>query len=550
MTHASRASAAASWSTPGRTDTALYGTVLALLIAPFFLFDTIPLYDLPNQIARQHLLFDPTLADSYYEAHWRLVPDLAMEGVVFLLHHIFSVDVSIRIFLALTVAQLFLGTLALHHAMFGRCGRLPLTAALFAYTGPLLLGLVNFCFGLGLALWAFALWLRWRERALAIPILGVLASLILLAHLLAFCVYVLVVASCWARVAVLRLRSGGGAAAVISASGCALSHLAAPAALYLIAMSQESLFPAGAVGWQKIAALSSLLGYIHPTFDGLYLLAVVVAAILIAPRLAIASELRWPLACLTIAFLALPYRLGQTTFVDYRLPLCIVLFLIGGTAWRDRADFWRPYVAAAAVGLLVLRLSLLYGQWASWQTDYAQIREAFELLPPGARLLPLAAEPGAIDLYDHPPLGHVAALAVAERGALIPTLLADSDHRLVTYARDFAALSTPAPTISDASNYDYMLLIHPEQFERNLLPPRSEIARGRSFALARLLRSNEFAQARQSRMGDPNQATTPQLPQAKGARPGWGAPGLAFHGRQMRQGERPAGELPTIHVRG
>jgi hypothetical protein len=306
----------------------------------------------------------------------------------------------------------------------------------------------------------------------------------------------------------LRLRSGGGAARLIFASGCALSHLAAPAALYLAATSQESFVPSSAMGWQKIAALSSLLGYVHPTFDVLYLLAVVVAAILIAPRLTVAPELRWPLACLTVAFLVLPHRLGEANFVDYRLPLCIVLLLIGGTAWRDPEDCWRPRVALAAGALLVLRLSLLYAQWAFWQTDYAQIRDAFELLPPGARLLPLDAEPGAIDLYDHPPLSHAAAFAVIERGALIPTLLGDSDHRLVTYARDFVALSTPAPTIRDAPNYDYILLIHPERFDRNLLPPRSEIARGRSFALARLLRPNEFAQT------PPANHAAPRRPQA------------------------------------
>jgi hypothetical protein len=419
-----------------------------------------------------------------------------MEGMVFLLHQVVSIDLSVRIFLALTVAQLFLGTLALHYALFGRAGRLPLVAALFAYTGPLLFGFVNFCFGLGLALWVLALWLRWRERASAIGILALLTSLVLLAHLLAFCVYALVVASCWARVAATRLRAGAPAPPLILASLRALAHLVAPATLYL-AMPHESFVPTGLDGLaEKITALSSLLGYSHPIFDGLYLFAIVAAAILIAPRLTIADELHWPLVCLAIAFLVLPHRLGEATFVDFRLPLCTMLILIAATAWRDPADPWRPRVAATACGLLVLRLSLLYPQWASWQADYAEIEAAFELLPPGARLLPLEAEPGIINLYDHPPLGHVAAFAVTERGALIPTLFAGGDHQLVTYRGDFSALSTAAPTIRDAGNYEYMLLIRPERFDRNLLPPHSEIARGRSFALARLLRANEYAQDR------------------------------------------------------
>ena len=94
--------------------------------------NAIPLYDLPNHIARQHLLFGdaPRGFESYYEINWRLIPNLALEGAVFLLHHVLSIDLSVRIFLALTVAQLFIGTLALHYALFGRCGRLPLAAAL------------------------------------------------------------------------------------------------------------------------------------------------------------------------------------------------------------------------------------------------------------------------------------------------------------------------------------------------------------------------------------------------------------------------------------
>jgi hypothetical protein len=162
--------------------------------------------------------------------------------------------------------------------------------------------------------------------------------------------------------------------------------------------------------------------------------------------------------------------------------------LIGGTAWRNPADPLRDRVAILVCGLLALRLGYLYPQWASWQPDYAEYRAAFDLLPPGAKLLPLDAEPGRISLYDHPPLGHVAALAVIERGALIPTLFADSGHQLVSYKPPFSALSTLTPTIKDSGSYDYILLIRPERFDPDLLPPYRMVARGRTFILARLLR--------------------------------------------------------------
>lgn len=479
-----------------RADALLYGAVVLVLVAPFFVFDTIPLYDLPNHIARQHLLFGKAAPgiESYYEAHWRLIPNLALEGAVFLLQHVLSIDLGIRIFLALTVGQLFLGTLALHYALFGRCGRLPLAAALFAYTGPLLFGFVNFCFGLGWGLWLFALWLRWRERTVSVPILGLLAAVALLAHLIAFCIYALLVVSCWTGIAASRQRHGELSPRALVASGRELLHLAVPAALYLAAMPHEgaAFVPFYADGWQeKVAALGSLLGFSDPIFDGLCLFAVAAGAILIAPRVGIAAQMRWPLACLTIAFLALPHRLGQGTFVDYRLPPCIMLLLIASTAWRHPADPWRDRVTVLICGLLALRLGFLYPQWAAWQPDYAEYRTAFALLPPGAKLLPLEAEPGRISLYDHPPLGHVAAMAVTQRGALIPTLFADSDHQILSYKPAFAALSTSTPTVKDAGSYDFVLVIHPERFDPDLLPPFRMIARGRTFILGRLLRPGE-----------------------------------------------------------
>src|SRR4029079_7273450 len=150
-----------------RSDLAIYGAFALVLIAPFFLFETIPLYDLPNHIARQHILFGDGAEGvaQYYDVHWRPIPNLAMEGFVFLLHRIVSVETAVRIFLALSVVQVFVGTTILNVTLFGRAIRLPLASALFAYSGPLIFGFANCYFGVGSVLWIFALWLRRRRHA-------------------------------------------------------------------------------------------------------------------------------------------------------------------------------------------------------------------------------------------------------------------------------------------------------------------------------------------------------------------------------------------------
>ena len=80
----------------------------------------------------------------------------------------------------------------------------------------------------------------------------------------------------------------------------------------------------------------------------------------------------------------------------------------------------------------------------------------------------------------------MAALAVTQRGALIPTLFADSDHQILSYQPAYAALSTATPTIKDAASYDYILLIRPERLDPGPLPPYRLVARGRTFILGRL----------------------------------------------------------------
>ena len=55
MTHnlQKRASACSTASAVPHVNAVVYGAVVVFLAAPFFVFDTIPLYDLPNHMAQQ-----------------------------------------------------------------------------------------------------------------------------------------------------------------------------------------------------------------------------------------------------------------------------------------------------------------------------------------------------------------------------------------------------------------------------------------------------------------------------------------------------------------
>lgn len=474
-----------------RADRVLTIVLTVLLVAPFFVFRTIPLYDLPNHIARQHILFGDGAsgAAAYYGVHWQLIPNLAMEGVVFALHPLMSIDLAVRVFLAATVGQLFLGTVALNRALFGGSGRFALLAALFAYNGPFLFGFVNLAFGIGMSLWVFALWLRWRHRRTAIPVVAALACGILLAHLFAFAVYALVVTAYATAEAWRRWRARERFWTSARQVAVSLAHLVLPVAIYLALMPrelQDTGFDYGGLAW-KVAAVTTMMGTGSTVFELLSLLALAAGAVLVGRRIRLAPGMAWPLAILCLAFVLLPHRLGEAYFVDYRMPSTIMLFLIAGADWRASSESVRRRAEAFALALFTLRFGVLMAQWTAWQPVYDAYRAAFAALPQGAKLLPLRRDPEIFDPRETPPLGQIAAWAVTERGAFIPNLFADMAHQLLVYKPPYDRLRTQAPRPAKADAYDYVLLIRPEQLEGMRLPELEPIAVGPTFILDRLV---------------------------------------------------------------
>ena len=457
-----------------------------LLAATIFDFRDIPLYDLPSHLARQYVLFGGGApgASQYYGVDWRLLPNLALDGWVWVFHAVLGVDISVRLFLAASALLLFGGALALNHVLFPRRPpgmNVALAAALFAYNGPLLFGFVNLSFGIGLALCAFAAWLRWHERLWALPAFAAIASVILLAHLFACAVYALMVLA----YATHDLRRGW---TVLRPKLPPLCHLAAPAAIYLFLMPREGV--EGGIRYappmQKLAALLSAIGFSNPRFDLICLIAVLALLVLNLKRLELGRGMAAVLAALGLAFILLPHQLGEGSFVDYRLPSVFALVLAGSLSWRPHTAPRRYAAEALILGIFLLRWIVLVAQWGLWQADFAEYRLAFALLPQGAKLLPLETDPNSVDFAAHPPLAHIASLAGSLRGALIPSLFAERGRDLLFYREPYRQLFTATPTMADAPAYDYVLLVWPGEMSADQIPAYLPIVRGRTFILGRL----------------------------------------------------------------
>jgi hypothetical protein len=492
----------AAWNAKFSTSTAVAGdrwTLLAylgiciLLAAPFFLFKDIPLLDLPFHIARQHILFDPGLAASrdFYVPMWRPLPNLAMDLVVFVLHFFLSIDLSIRLFLAAIALQFFLGAMALNRALFGPGARFALFAALFAFNGPFMLGMVNMSFGIGMSLWVFALWIKWAERRHAWILFAALSSLILLAHLYAFAIYALVVSSYALGNAFKQPRAKLGSPAVFARGALFswikhIAHILIPIALYL-AFMQRTLSDSGAITWvwaDKIWGAMIILGAYKYRFDMLCLLAIVCGVALIHRQLTVARDMILPLAALVFASVALPSWIGQAAVVDARIPAAMALFLVASVQWKEHARA-RKATEIAVLALLALRMGVLVMQWSAWQPVYQNYRAAFRALPPGARVLPIGVTHwDSLFASEFPPLKHMDCLAVTEAGAFIPTMEAGQPYDLLQFSPAVTKIAMDFWNHPDIRDYDYVLVIHPEQTK--IPPGLKEVARDRSFVLAQV----------------------------------------------------------------
>jgi hypothetical protein len=425
---------------------ALVALVLAAALLPTLLTPIPALTDYPNHLARMSILVrnGTAAAHPYYQVAWGLYPNLAMDLVVPLLARLMEVPAATWTFYALSQLLVLSGAMAVGYAA-QRSVILPaLVAALFLYAPPFAWGFVNFAFGLGLALWAFAVWIGLMERPLPVRLAvhaGFVAALFL-AHLVALGLYGLMAGAyeLW------RLRQAGAGWRRWLAT---LAGMVLPVLLLLLAM-MASGGSIGGSGNEWFFANKPAIVLEPNGFDRRWSLAVSiglgVGLILAVGRglVRLSSAGAWVGGILLAAFVLMPGRLFDTSFVDGRVWLALVLVVpafvhLSGTARQTSILLGALAVLALANSLYTARLQ------HSYATDYRAMLAALEKVPKGARIL--IARTGPED--DPPderldyPMFHAAMLGVHTRDALVPTLFAYPGKQPVLPRPEVSGLTIP-----------------------------------------------------------------------------------------------------------
>jgi hypothetical protein len=433
--------------TPARLGLAFAG-LFALASLPILAVELPPLLDYPNHLARMAVLADggrSSAFERYYQIHWALLPNLAMDALVPLLAQIMPLLLAGKLFLLLTLGLMAAGPVLLSRAVTGAWSWWPLTGFLLLYNRILLWGFVNFLFGLGLGLCVAALWMALARRPVWRAVAGIAGvALVFFSHIEACALLALMMLGLeWPA-----MRAGG------RASAARILGLTVPFILPALIVATAWHPPGEGVDyarfWRKADLLFTVFDNYSRGFDAacFALCLVALGAAIVRRRLALAPGLVPVLILVALAYIAAPTAAYTGSAADRRVPVLLFLVLVAaivpGSRPIGRAVLGKA-VTAALLGLMILRWAVVGAVWQGDQAGYRADLAMFSHLPTGSRIA-VAALPDTVNVTAMP-LRHLPVLAVATRQAFVPTLFAYPSQQPVLLRPPWdavAAASDPA----------------------------------------------------------------------------------------------------------
>lgn len=405
---------------------ALLVLTLSLAAIPICSYELPPLMDYINHLARMHVIeaikTDPDLA-RFYQIEWQILPNLAMDLTVPLLARVMTIYHAGQCFLVATFVAIMSGALTLNRALFRRWSIVPLVASPLLYNYVFLTGVVNYLFGVGLALWALAHWIRARERPW--PLRFATSTLFVIglffSHLAALGVYgigLLATESLrlWSR------RHQPLTRPLLDFFATGLPFLVtAPLLLKSPTLQLISLY-----WWQPHGKLDGLIYAVeaYSSVVSFALAAIFVAGCtwLLRRGLLLVHPLCWALLGTGgLIYLLVPRGMFGTYMTDQRLPVAIAFMLVACIDVDLSSRIVRRGFIATLMGMLVVRVVEVELTWARLAEPTYAFRASVSLINKGSKVLVAYAYSDVGDDLSKLGLMHAACIAMIERSALVTT---------------------------------------------------------------------------------------------------------------------------------
>ncbi len=460
-----------------------------LVFALLYLVSQIPLYavrypditDYPNHVARLYVLLHldgSALLRSFYMETPGLAPNLALDFLGMPLSRLLGPELGVKIFISASTLLLATGTMVLGIALTGRLTFLGLGGLLFAQNAFAHLGLLNFVFGVGFALWLLAAWIFMRARrsigTATMAAFSAGATLLYLTHLTALGIYAIGV-----------FAFEGSRAEVASAPRRFLNQCWIPTvqcmpatAVHVFAYEPGTnlpfMFPVMSI--IALVAYKAALILFMPliAFDvyvGLtWLIAAPIAvSIYRAIRLGLVSFARpgtFIMAGMGVVLLLLPPRGFGSNMVDMRMMLPLVL-----VGWASLCPAPRNGVVTGsrlvpwgiALGVLLASAGTMH-RWSEAEPSQRDLRQAMLAIDEGGKV-------AVVDLGSSDGSGitqHAAAWSVVDRSTFLSSLFVRPFQPFTLgYRPEFAALARlarldnaalPPPLEALRGQFDYAVV--------------------------------------------------------------------------------------------
>jgi hypothetical protein len=139
----------------------------------------------------------------------------------------------------------------------------------------------------------------------------------------------------------------------------------------------------------------------------------------------------------------MPSMLLSVAKVDFRLPLLVLLLLLGVSRLRLPSPRIAAILAALGLALFGSRVASVTDSWLAFDRSFAEFRAAAAQLERGARVLSVQYRPGGEQQPNERFYWHLAALAIIDRDAFSPTFFADPAKHPVRVRPSVEQLHSP-----------------------------------------------------------------------------------------------------------
>jgi hypothetical protein len=500
----------------------LFAAFMLLISIPIWTHPLPPLSDYVNHLARMQVI--ATIKENrqlakYYEINWQVIPNLIMDFIVPMLARIMNIYVAGQVFIVGMFALIISGILALNRSLIGRWTAFPLVAFPLLYNYDFLVGLMNYIFGVGVALWALAGWVALRERVWPTRFAVSTAFVVILffCHLSALGIYGVGLLA-FELMRLWQQRADPWPRRVVDFVVSGLPFLAAAPLLYL----SPTMDLIGATYWDQRGKTDGLM-YVFSNYSDIAawaLIGVMAASMVWAVRHRVLHfhPLVWTLLIVGAAvYLALPRIMFDTYMTDQRVPLGVVFMMFACGDLNLRRRLVRRAFMIVLIVLIAGRVIEIDLNWSQLSDSTTEFKTSVRRIAPGSKVFVAYADRALGEDVRDLGLVHAASIATIDRSALITTeftvpgkqvLHARPEYLDYVDTRDGTPPSTaqlivaadhPAPNTPkfwlNWPKFDYLYVLFTEDEAPNPDPSRLKlIADGDRFQLYRIIKPGDEAQ--------------------------------------------------------